>query len=256
MSFPQRELRPLYDAMLEATALAEERHFWFRALRRNARYLLETALAGKTPGLIVDCGTGTGRNLDWLATLGPAIGVELSATGLRIGRRAGRRLVRGSVTHLPFAAERADVVTSFDVLYCLDESATSLALQEMWRILRPGGIALVNTAALPSLRGSHSALTNEVRRYTRRELASLLARHGFAVERITFTNMATFPVVFAVRWTERLTGRADRASDADLRVPVAPVNGVFSAALAGESALLRLVNLPIGTSLMCLARKR
>ncbi len=241
--------------MLEATARAEERHFWFRALRRNARYLLDTALSGRAPGLVVDCGAGTGRNLDWLATLGPAVGLELSTTGLRLGRRAGRRLVRGSVTHLPFADECADVVTSFDVLYCLDDSATRLAVQEMRRILKPGGIALVNTAALDSLRGSHSALTNEVRRYSRRELASLLEGHGLTVERITFTNMATFPVVFAVRWTERISGRADQASDADLRVPAAPVNGAFNAALAAESALLRLVNLPIGTSLMCVARK-
>jgi SAM-dependent methyltransferase len=243
------------DAMLEATALAEERHFWFRALRRNARYLLETALTGTTPRLIVDCGAGTGRNLDWLATLGPAVGVELSETGLRLGRAAGRRLIRGSVTRLPFADSCADVVTSFDVLYCLDDTATDLAVREMWRILKPNGIALVNTAALESLRGSHSALTNEVRRYTRSGLTALLAGRGFAVDRITFTNMATFPVVYAVRWTERVTGRANQASDADLRVPAAPVNGAVSVALAAESALLRLVNLPIGTSLMCVARK-
>jgi len=241
--------------MLEATARAEERHFWFRGLRRNARYLLEAALGGRTPNLIVDCGTGTGRNLDWLSALGPAVGVELSQTGLKLGRTAKRRLVRASVTRLPFADASVDVATSFDVLYCLEDAGEHDAVREMWRVLRPGGIALVNTAALEILHGSHSTLTQELRRYTRRRLSDLLAGAGFDVERLTFTNMATFPVTLAVRWADRLTGRVHTASDADLRVPPAPINGAFNAALAAESALLRLVNLPIGTSLLCVARK-
>ena len=32
------------DKMLEATARAEDTHFWFRGLRRNARLLLDEAL--------------------------------------------------------------------------------------------------------------------------------------------------------------------------------------------------------------------
>lgn len=242
--------------MLEATARAEERHFWFRGLRRNARYLLETALAGRAPQLVIDCGAGTGRNLEWLAALGAAVGVELSPVGLEVGRAANRRLIRGSVTHLPFRDASADVTTSFDVLYCLDDASEQAAVREMWRVLRPGGIALVNVAALDMLRGSHSTLTREVRRYTRQRLRHVLERAGFEVERMTFTNMTTFPVTLAVRSLERLTGRAEKASAADLRVPARPINAAFDAALTAEAALLRLVNLPIGTSLMCVARKR
>ena len=44
--------------------------------------------------LIVDCGTGTGRNLDWLRQYGLAVGVELSPVGLRLGR--ARRRPAGS----------------------------------------------------------------------------------------------------------------------------------------------------------------
>jgi SAM-dependent methyltransferase len=242
--------------MLEATARAEERHFWFRGLRRIARRLLDTALAGRRPGLIIDCGAGTGRNLDWLAAFGPVVGVELSLTGLRLGQRADRRLVRGSVTRLPFRDASAEVVTSFDVLYCLDDASERAALREMWRVLEPGGIALVNVAALDLLRGSHSTLTMEVRRYTRPRLRNRLEDAGFDIERLTFTNMAPFPVTLALRSLERLSGRAAQASDAELRVPPAPVNAALNAALAAEGALLRFVNLPIGSSLLAVARKR
>jgi hypothetical protein len=125
----------------------------------------------------------------------------------------------------------------------------------MWRVLRPGGVALVNVAALEILKGSHSALTMERRRYTPRRLASLLEAAGFSVARMTFTNTVTFPLTLATRLADRLRGRAAVASDADLRVPPAPVNMLLGAAVAVDGALLRAIDLPIGSSLMCVAVK-
>jgi SAM-dependent methyltransferase len=244
------------EQMLEATAAAEDRHFWFRGLRRNAQRLLTNAVGQPGPGRrIVDCGAGTGRNLDWLQAFGSAVGVELSPVGLRVGRAHRRRLVRGTVTRLPFRDETVDIATSFDVIYCLDDDSEQQAVREMFRVLKPGGVLLLNVAALEMLRGSHSTLTMERRRYGRRRLTDLLTGAGFIIERMTFTNMVTFPVTWAVRWLERVTGRADTASDSDLRVPAAPINRAFDAALAVEHALMSVVDLPVGTSLMCVARK-
>jgi SAM-dependent methyltransferase len=243
------------DRMLEATARAEDRHFWFRGLRRNARILLEQAVAGRRRLMILDCGSGTGRNLDWLQEFGLAIGVEQSAVGLRVGREHNRRLVRGTVTQLPIPDASVDIATSFDVLYCLDDESERQAAREMWRVLKPGGVALVNVAALEILRGSHSALTMERRRYTPRRLTSVLTSAGFSVVRLTFTNTLTFPLTLVARLTDRVRGRAAVASDADLRVPSAPINAVLSVAVAIDGALLRAINLPIGTSLMCVAEK-
>ena len=159
------------------------------------------------------------------------------------------------MTRLPFADGSADVATSFDVLYALDAPEARTAVGEMWRVLRPGGVALVNVAALDLLRGSHSALTREKQRFSKRSLTDLLAGAGFRVERITFTHMSSFPIALLVRLVERLTGRADTASDADLRVPPAPVNAVFDGLLRLEAAWLRVGNLPIGSSLLAVVRK-
>jgi SAM-dependent methyltransferase len=243
------------EQMLEATARAEDRHFWFTGLRRHARQMLDRALGGRSVRLIVDGGSGTGRNLDWLQAYGPAVGVERSPVGLAVGRVHGRRLVQGTVTALPFANESADVATSFDVLYCLDDASEAQAIAEMWRVLRPGGVLLVNVAALEILRGSHSTLTHEVRRYTRARLTASLERAGFVVERITYTNMTTFPITLAVRLADRLTGRDAVASDVEFTVPPAPVNAVLDASLAAEAGLARWMSLPVGSSVMALARK-
>jgi len=243
------------DRMLEATARAEDTHFWFRGLRRHARLMLDGAFRGRRPSLIADCGAGTGRNLDWLSSYGPTVGIELTPAGLEVGRGRNRRMVRGSVAALPLADEAVDLTTSFDVLYCLDDRTEALALSEMRRVLRPAGVALVNVAALDLLHGSHSALTQEVRRYTPARLRSRLETAGLVVERMTFTNLTPFPVALALRGFERITGRAAEASEADLAVPAWPINAAFDVALRTEAWLLRLGNLPIGTSLMAVARK-
>jgi SAM-dependent methyltransferase len=242
--------------MLEATAVAEEGHFWFVGLRRNAVMLLRAALDGQRPARILDCGAGTGRNLDWLETLGWAVGLERSPVGLRFGRNRGRRLVQGTVAALPFPDASMDVATSFDVLYCLDDATERTAVTEMWRVLRPGGLVVINVAALDSLRGSHSTLTREVRRYSKRRLRALLTGAGFEVERLTFANMSTFPITWLLRWRERMTGRANTASGRDLQLPPRPINAMFNAVLALEARAMRVVSLPIGTSLLCVARKK
>lgn len=242
--------------MLAATLLAEDAHFWFLGLRRTARLLLNRAVGARHLGQIVDCGAGTGRNLDWLADYGFAVGVELTEFGRRQGRARGRRLIGGSVAALPFRDGSTDLATSFDVLYCLDDETEAAALHEMWRVLKPGGLVLVNVAALDVLKGSHSALTHEVRRYTKPRVVERLTRTGFTVERVTFTNMTAFPPALAIRTIERLTGRAGEPSENDLRVPAGPINSVMNMALTVEAQVLRLMDLPIGTSIMALARKR
>jgi hypothetical protein len=67
--------------------------------------------------------------------------------------------------------------------------------------------------------------------------------------------MATFPITLAVRLADRLTGRDQTASDAEFSIPPAPVNAALDAALAIEAGIARFVNLPIGSSVMALARK-
>ena len=127
----------------------------------------------------------------------------------------------------------------------------------MYRVLRPGGALIVNVAALAMLRADHSLLGGEVRRYTRRELRGKLESAGFRVTRITYTNAALFPITVSVRLAQRLRGvKTGEENPGDFYVPPAPVNAVFSGALALESAVLAAgVNMPIGSSVLCLAHK-
>jgi SAM-dependent methyltransferase len=244
------------DALLEATARAEREHFWFRGFRRFVRPLLDRAAAGRTGLRTLDCGCGTGNNLPMLRAYGRAVGIDLTFSGLAYARRQGERLVaRASALTLPFSDDTFDIVTSFDVIYAFDDRQAAQALGEMHRVVRPGGHLVLNVAALPALRGNHSILGGEVQRYTRTSLRRHLEAAGFAVVRLTYTNAAILPIVAGVRFAQRLRQGEHQLSDVEMTVPIAPVNLALSGLLAIESIALRAVDMPLGSSLLTLAKK-
>jgi SAM-dependent methyltransferase len=245
------------DDLLRATARAESRHFWFRGFRAFVTPLIVEALAGVAHPRVLDCGCGTGANLEWLSRHGTAFGFDLSETGLELGRRAGRKkLARASVTAAPFRTAAFDLVTSFDVLYSLDTDAEQAAVREMHRLTRAGGHIVVNVAAMELLRGDHSVLSRERRRYSRDSLRALLTGVGFTIVRLTYTNAALFVPLAVLRSGQRLRGLAKEAdAQREISVPPAPINALLTALVLAESVWLRYGNSPFGSSLLCLARK-
>jgi len=252
-------MRPV-DQLLRATAQAEARHFWFRGFRFFVTPLLQRATAGVANGRLLDCGCGTGANLELLSRFGRAYGFDLTRSGLEAGRARGRtRLARASVAAVPFSDNTFDLVTSFDVLYALESDIEGKAVAEMYRVLKPGGHLIVNVAAMESLRGNHSVLSHEARRYSRASLTSLLTSAGFSIARITYTNASLFLPMLALRTLQRARGLsahdASPGAEQDIAVPPAALNTLLTALLRLESEWLAVANNPFGSSLLCLARK-
>jgi SAM-dependent methyltransferase len=246
------------DDLLRATARAESRHFWFRGFRWFVQPLVRQALGGAVSARTLDCGCGTGANLALFTRFGAAYGFDLSPVGLEIARQRGLRgVARASTAAIPFQNDCFDLVTSFDVLYALDDADERAAAAELFRVTRPGGHAIVNVAAMDVLRGDHSILSHERRRYSRESLSRLLTAAGFRVVRITYTNAALFLPLLAVRAFQRARGLSNEAdATAEITVPSAPVNAAMTAMLWLESAWLNAGGTsPFGSSLLCLARK-
>jgi len=246
------------DRLLELTARAEQSHFWFRGFRWFVKPEVARAVAGRTSPMLLDCGCGTGANVSWLREFGDAYGFDLTWNGLELGRQMGRqRMARASIAQIPFPTGRFDVATSFDVFQCLPDPVERAALSEMYRVLKPGGRLILNVAALELLRGSHAALSEEVRRYTPARLRQAVEDAGFTIDRLTFVNASLFPMMLPVRVAQRLVSRGEAPpGEFEITVPAAPVNGVLSALVGLEAAALRVVDMPIGGSLLCHAVKR
>lgn len=247
----------LAERLLALTYHAERSHFWFRGFRQYVKPAIARALDGVGTARILDCGCGTGSNLEMLRPYGRACGFDLTGVGVRFARGHGHRVAQASIDAIPFRSGTFDLVTSFDVLQCLPDPVERLAMAEMARVLKPGGGLLLHVAALEILHGKHSVLSEEVRRYTPARLRSIVEQGGFRIERLTFDHMSLLPLMLPVRAWHRLTatGGTVEAGEGEITVPIAPVNAALTALVSLEAMALRAVNMPIGSSLMCLARK-
>lgn len=247
----------LVDRLLELTYRAEQSHFWFRGFRQFMQPALARATSGVASPAILDCGCGTGSNLNMLRPFGRAVGFDLTGIGPAFARARGHRVAQASVAQIPFKTGAFDLVTSFDVFQCLPDPVERDALAEMWRVLKPGGWLLLHVAALEILHGRHSVLSEEVRRYTPSRLRMAVERGGFRIDRVTFDHASLLPILLPVRMWHRLS--ADRGQvqpgEGEIAVPAAAINAALTVLVSLEALALRVVNMPIGSSLMCLAQK-
>jgi demethylmenaquinone methyltransferase/2-methoxy-6-polyprenyl-1,4-benzoquinol methylase len=112
-------------------------------------------LPGEGKIRLLDCATGTGDQLLALMSerIEEAVGIDLSKDMLEIGRRklaARAALLEASATSIPFEAATFDAVTiSFGIR---NVETPLVALQEMRRVLKPGGRCLVLEFSLPACR--------------------------------------------------------------------------------------------------------
>jgi SAM-dependent methyltransferase len=231
----------------------EGTHWWFVGRRRIIeRFLAEICrkLSTKRPR-ILDVGCGTGANLEMLAGFGDAEGVDVSPEALEFCRERGLNNVRlGEAERLPFADKTFDIVTALDVVEHLDDD--SLGLAEMYRILKPGGRALMFVPAFMFLWGVQDDVSNHRRRYTLAGIKEVVKSSGLRVERATYANITFFAPILLGRLVMRATGLRPASEN---NINVGALNGVLGRLLGAESAWLKKANLPFGVSAICVARR-
>ncbi len=245
------------DNLLDLTSRVEATHFWFRGFRRFIAPAIAEMAGTRRDLQLLDCGCGTGHNLaTLLRPYGRAFGFDRTPGGLLHAHAAGFPLARADMAAIPFQSARFDLVTSFDVMqYVGDDYAV---MQEMARVLKPDGALVVTAAALDVLRGGHAGTWPEVRRYTSARMRAIVENAGMKVHRLTYLFASLFPAMLAVRALrrdQRVSGTSPPGEDWEMRVPAAPINTALTWMLTGEAAISRRIPMPVGSSVLVVARK-
>ena len=241
----------------------EEEFWWFVGMRQITAALLDAVLPDGISRKVLDAGCGTGSNVRWLKHYAGAeevIGLDLAAEALKLSRQRMQRLpVQASITDLPFPDSTFDLVTSFDVIVQLpEEGADQRAVREMYRVLKPGGIAFVRVAAYRWMRSGHDIALGTHRRYRLSELRVLLEGAGFRPIRATYANSFLLPLAALHRLVLKPIGLAPSGSDvAPLPSGLRWINPIFQGLLRCEAVWLKRSNapLPAGLSAICVVQK-
>jgi len=237
----------------------EDVHWWFVGRRRILLQVLDRYLGsnGSHERRILDVGCGTGTMLTYLAAFGKAEGVDIDEEALGYCRERGLQNVRlGEAGKLPFDDGSFDLVTALDVVEHLDDDAA--AFREMRRVLRPGGHLLVTVPAHKFLWGDQDEVNLHKRRYGAGELHDRLVASGFELVRLSYMNALLFAPIATIRFLRRLERRVRPKipHQSDFRYPApAPLNFVLGHVFGAEGSVLRHVDIPIGVSVLALARK-
>ena len=237
-------------ARLGRLAEIERRHFWFVARRRLLDALLKTTVPGGSARAL-DVGCGTGANAAVLRShVRGVVGLDFRPEGIATARRqhcGDASFVRGEAARLPFADRAFDVVTVLDVLEHVDDEA---ALEEIVRVLRPGGAIIVSVPAMPWLWSYRDIDAGHRRRYARRGLLRLLRKSRLQVHRLNYFQCLLFPLVLT-----RVVSRKSRAARDREDAPAPIVNSVLSWISQIEVRLSQVVTWPFGSSLVAVCRK-
>lgn len=245
--------RSAYDRWLELDGV----HFWRIAKRELVLGLAARHSPPPRPGAalrILDIGGANSLLSRALARLGDLTLVEPDAETVALVRAAAGLDVR--VGHLPDALPVAgpfDLITLLDVFEHIDDDRA--AARVVRDLLRPGGVLIASVPALPLLWSDHDVANHHFRRYVRRDFRELLLGAGLVIERLTYFTSLLLPLVAAQRLLSRLRRGIPERSEYPVRVPPAPLNRALLGVMGLERALLRRLDLPLGSSLIAVCRR-
>lgn len=242
----------MHEDTFAAEARLEESHWWFV----QRRWLFEKLIreAGIKPtAAVLDIGTGTGANLRLLHDMGfsNVTGIDPSSHAARWCAAKGLGDVRqGDARALPLDDASIDFVMATDVVEHVEED--DIALKEIARVLRPGGLALITVPAFQSLWGLQDVKSFHYRRYRRGPFLRQVAAAGLSVRDSYYFNYLLFIPIFVARQIMRLL-RVDMDSENELNSPL--TNRVLKVVFRADVATARYIRPPFGVSILVLAEK-
>ena len=249
----------------------EDDYWWFRG-RRDIQYqLLKDEVRGcstllGTPSRaqastllgtsILDIGCAGGHLMRMLQEKGftDITGIDISQKALDQSREKDiEKVYLRDASQTGFPDESFDVIVSGDILEHIKDDRK--AITEWKRVLRKNGRLIIFVPAHSFLWSGHDETCNHFRRYSRGSLERILKGAGLKIEKMSYWNFSMFFPVFVMRMAKRLLGIKGMSGDDDFIRLGPALNSILKKLLISENRVLRHMDLPMGVSVLAVARK-
>src|SRR5580700_12167018 len=249
------ELTELHESATESGT-----HFIDVASRDHAINELKRALGTRSVSIMeVGCSAGhllvdMRRNLPNATLTG---GDYTLGTLLKLGEKMpGIPLVRFNLAASPLPSDSYDAMVLLNVLEHIEDDAA--ATRHVARMLKPGGVAVIEVPAGPELFDDYDRQLQHFRRYTLRGICGVVEQSGLIVERRNYLGALIYPAFYLAKKLSqsRPKSAADRqAHVANAIGATSRFNPVGRAIMSLEEAIARSITFPRGIRCVVTARK-
>jgi ubiquinone/menaquinone biosynthesis C-methylase UbiE len=222
---------------------AEQDHFWFHVRRKWILDRIRKSLP--PPAKVLEVGCGTGNVSSFLAQKGYCVtGCEFYAEAINMAW-PGFKIVQGDANNLPFEDNSFDIVGLFDVIEHFQDDLTPL--KEAVRVVKETGIILVTVPAREELWSWADEVSFHKRRYSKEGLEDLFLKANLNALSIEYLFMSLYMPLKCIR---------AKGKRSNLFKINCLINAVLTRFFDVERIISKSLSLPVGTSLMAIARKK
>jgi len=235
----------------EIESEVEQTHWWFVG-RRNLFKNLIKKMNLPEDAKILDIGTSTGTNLRLLKQMGFSNyqGMDLHDEAIKWCAIKQLGVVcKGDVCDIPFPDATFDLVMATDIIEHVDDDLR--AVQEIKRVLAPGGQAIITVPAFQSLWGMQDDVSQHKRRYLKKPFAQLLTQAPLRITDINYFNFLLFIPICLVRKIIKLSGIKLKSEN---QINSFFINKVLGLIFELDIAALKYVKPPFGVSILAVVK--
>lgn len=223
---------------------AEENHFWFQIRRKWIYDRIKHILP--PPAKILEIGCGSGNVSNFLSAKGYEVtGCEYYQEAINIAWPSLLK-IQGDANNLPFGDNRFDIVGLFDVIeHFQDDKAL---IKEAFRVVRGGGIIAVTVPAREELWSQNDESSLHKRRYTKEMLRQIFSEVRLTPLLLEYMFMSLYLPMKYLRGKNKKNNNHFKINRL--------VNTCLKRLFDIERLISQGISLPIGTSLIAVARKK
>lgn len=228
-----------------------EDSFWWYVARRK---IINNAIRDLNINTetILEIGSGTGGNVNFLKKLGKYTGLEKENIAIDLSKKKHKdqKFIKSDIPQdLIKIGNKYDLIAMFDVIEHIENDTETLGKVKL--LLKKGGTIILTTPAHPFLWSYHDETHHHFRRYTKKKLKDICIENDLIIHYHSYFNFFLFPIILLVRFYHKI--KKDRTTD---DVPVSRLtNAILKKIFGFESWLIPKVRLPFGVSHLIVLKK-